>query len=467
MVMQDRTQGEHRGEFWLPEEPERRIGGLVRFGPRLAARLVLDGELFPGITPVALVHGFLFDGRRVSAIECYAGGRRSVFSDGEHVQQTVEVMTLLIGEHVGENPRFDHVAVRLSLLRDWANVRSDWRSGERDETGYSIRYEAPPERRVTLRDGRVVALRTVDRLSHGGGLLRGEQETLFSVTFPKRGSLQDVGEAVASLQNMITFAARRMAKVTSLSVTIPGVFIAPGVKIQRPLELHTTQVDLGLTDASESSGFPERDFLFLAAGPEEDFGLTVERWLALEERLGVVLDMFLALLYTPPHHLENKAMNVCQVAEGYHRRMLDFELMPDDEYAALIEGVVASAPERWQPLVAGALANANGPSFKVRIEKLVEKAGETGANLASTFSNYPGRVRNFRDRYAHFLKVAPTSRAQVPEVADLYDTTKIILELCLLQDIGWSAEEADHAMAEKLDFQRLMRRPRVESNQAT
>jgi hypothetical protein len=467
MVMQDGGVNEHRGEFWLPDEPERRIGGLVRFGPKLAARLVLDGEPFPGVTPVALVHGFLFDGRRLSAIECYAAGRRAVFSNGEHVQQTVDVMSLLIGEHVGEKPRFDHLAVRLSVLREWANVRSGWRSGEHDEAGYSIRYETPPERSVTLRDGRVVALRTVDRLSEGAGLLRGEQETLFSVTFPKRGSLQDIGEAVASLQNLITFAARRVAKVTSLTVTCPGVFIAPGVKIPRPLELRTTQVDLGATDAAESVGYAERDFLFLVAETEAEFRLTLARWVALEERLGVVLDMFLALLYAPPHHLENKVMNVCQAAEGYHRRMHDYQLMPDQEYAALTEVLVASAPERWHSLVAGALANANGPSFKVRIAKLVEKAGETGAALASTFPNYPARVRNFRDRYVHFLKVAPTPREQVPEVADLYDTTKIILEVCLLQDIGWSAAEAGQAVAEKLDFQRLMRRPRVESSQST
>jgi len=463
MSVEERATDEHRGQFWLPEAPERRIGGAVQFGPRLAARLVFDDELFPAVAPVALVHGVFFDGRRVSAIKGYESNRLTRFGDTRHIQQTVDFETLLIGEHVDEQPRFNHLAVRLTLLRDWANVRSGWETEVREESGYSIRYVGPPDRTVTLSDGRRVTLRTVDRLSHSGQAIQGEQETIFMVEFPEPGSLADVGKAVANLQNLITFAARRPSKVVGLTVTCPGVFVAPGVEIPRELELRTFQVSLDVTPADASVSFAERDFLFLAPETPEEFGGIVQHWVDLEERLGVVLALFLSLLYVPPHHLENKLMSMCQTAEGYHRRLLDYELMPAAEHRALVAALLKCCPKPRRSWLSGVLAHSNGPSFKVRIEGLVAKSGAIGAALASTFESYPKSLRDFRNLYAHWPEdLAPTTAEKVPELVDLFDATKVILDTCLLVDLGWTEGEAAGALSGKRDFERLMRRPRVE-----
>jgi hypothetical protein len=452
-----------RGEFWLPDASKRHISGAVEFGPTLAGRLVLDGELFPGFEPVPLVHGSLVDGRPITAIDCYAAGRRTVYTDRAHVRQTVDAMTLLIGAHVGEQPRFIDLAVRLTLLSDWANVRSGWGSAERDELGYSIRYEVPPERTASIADGRIVRLRTVDRITTSTSVIHGEQETLFSVSWPGLGSLADVGEAVGSLQNLLTFATRRPAKVVGLSVTCPEIFVAPGVDIERELELRTNQVSLESPSTEEGVSFAERDFLFLAPDSSEEFHDLLQRWVVLEERLGVVLDLFLSLLYAPAHHLENRVMNICQAAEGYHRRMLDYKVMPEEEHKALLKALMKDCPKARRTWLSGVLAHSNGPSFKVRIEGLVSKAAKVGTALASTFESYPKSLRDFRNLYAHWpedLSVTPADR--VPELVDFLDVTKIILDTCLLLDMGWTEAEASAALSEKRDYTRLLLRPQVE-----
>ncbi len=122
---------DQRGEFWLPATPATRIPGVLRFGPPLAGHLVLDGELMPGPGPEPLVHGLLFSGQPITAMDCYAAGRHSTYTrDRKLVSQKLAVRTLLIGEYIDEHPTFDHLVVRLTYLREWANVRQGWDTPE-------------------------------------------------------------------------------------------------------------------------------------------------------------------------------------------------------------------------------------------------------------------------------------------------------------------------------------------------
>ena len=452
---------DQRGEFWTPAAPETRIPGLVRFGPPFAGQLVLDGEIMPGAGPEPLIHGALFNGQLVSAVGCYASGRsRRLLRDRWHVTQTLSASTLLMGEHIGEDQTFDHVIVHLTYLREWANVRIGWGDPSGDVSSYSISYEGPPDCTATLADGRTVALRTVDNLTTSQSYIHSEQQTQFTVAFPDPVQLQAVVDTVASLRDLVTFAGRQSASVMSLTVFCPGVLLAPGTDIQRPLELHHPLAGQAPRANTERITLLDTDFLFLSPESSEQFARLVQAWMGLEARLGLVLDLFLSLYHAPPLYLENKVMNICQVAESYHRSTLDHQLMTNEEHSALTKQLLAFCPEPRRQWLSGILLHSNSPSFKVRLEELVAKAGTVGKTLASTFTNYPGKLRDFRNQYAHWLPEKPADEARVIELAALYDVTKVILEACLLQDLGWSQADAASQIAGKRDFERLAKRPR-------
>lgn len=455
---------EQRGEFWLPTTPETRIAGALRLGPPLAGQLVLDGELMPGPGPEPWVHGLLFSGQPITAMDCYAAGRSSRYTrDRKLDSQKLAVKIVLIGENVDEHATFDHLVVRLTYLPEWTNVHQGWGTAEGEGSRYSITYEAPPERTAALKDGRTVTLRTVDNLTTSSSSIHGEQQTEFLVAFPEAVSLEAIMEAVASLRDLVSFAARRSASVTSLAVTCPGVLLVPGSEIQRLLELHYRHVELDPQQNIGDFNIRDSDFLFLAPDPSAEFTMLLERWLELENRLDLVLDLFLSLYYAPPLHLQNKVMNICQVAESYHRSTMDRKLMTDEEYKTLADLLIAACPEPSRRWLTDILRNSNGPSFRVRIEELVAKSGTVGATLAATFKNYPGWLRDCRIQYAHWLPGEALSEERVVELAALFDVTKIILEACLLQDLGWSQGDADNLLMTKRDFERLSKRPRPEA----
>ena len=242
-------------------------------------------------------------------------------------------------------------------------------------------------------------------------------------------------DTVASLRNLVTFAGRKASMVLSLSVTSPGLLVAPDVTIQRALELRTHQVRIDPADEQAGELLPD-DFLFLSPDSSLAFGDLVEEWIGLEDKLGVVLYLFLSLLYNPPLHLENKVMNICQAAEAYHRRTLDHKIMPDREFKALARALKAACPRPHRQWLGDMLSHANTPSFKARIDELVAKADAVGVALASTFKNYSGQLRDYRNDYAHWAQKAPLPQEEVAELVALYDTTRMILEACLLRDLG-------------------------------
>ena len=135
------------------------------------------------------------------------------------------------------------------------------------------------------------------------------------------------------------------------------------------------------------------------------------------------------------------------------------QLMSDDDYSALTEVLIAACPEPARQWLKDMLSHGNGRSLRVRVAQLVSKAGSVGTTLASTFKNYPARLRDCRDQYAHW-QAGKLSSERVIEVAALFDATKIILETCLLQDLGWSLTDAATALAAQRDFESLSGRPR-------
>lgn len=461
MAMTDPSSSDQRGEFWLPATPETRITGVLRLGPPLAGQLVLDGELMPGAGPEPLVHGLLFSGQPITAMDCYAAGRSSRYTqDRKLLSQKLAVKTVLIGENVGEHPVFDHLVVRLTYLPEWANVNQGWGIPDVQGSRYSVAYDAPTDRTAVLKDGRTVTLRTVDNLTTSSSSIHGEQQTEFLVIFPEPASLAAVMEVVASLRDLVTFTARRPASVTALAVTCPGVLLGPGTDIQRSLELHYRHVELDPQQNIGDFDIRDSDFLFLAPDQPTDFVALIEHWNELENRLDLVLALFMSLYYAPPLHLQNKVMNICQVAEAYHRATMDWKLMPDEEYSALTDLLVAECPESRRQWLTDILGNAKGPSFRVRIEELVAKSGTVGAALTATFKNYSGELRDCRIQYAHWLPGKALSEERVVELAALFDVTKIILEACLLQDLGWSQTDAANLLMTKRAFERLSKRPR-------
>lgn len=441
-----------RGRFWIPNAREKALSGALRFGPPLGGTLVLDDELLASREAQPVIHGVLFGGQRLTALDCYPAGTDCYYGeDGRQQQQTIVAQTFVLDAHVELNTRFDRAGAVISYLDDWADMGKGWSLGDLDDAKGSIAYDGRTARTATLEDGRVVTLKVGPIAEGSSRRLVAKQGASFVVDFRHPATILDVAQAAGSLQDLLTFVARRPATIQELEVTSPSVRDSHS-GAPRVLTIRSEQV----TDTPANPPFLSTwEFLFMAPGSDEGFSELMGHWFALELRLGTALDVFLGQRYAPPKHLELQVMAMCQSAEGYHRRMWDGKVMSAEDKENLRASLTEACPAAWRQMLDSWLEHVDEPSFKKRIEEIIVKAGPIGERVTSRFSNFPGKLRDYRHQYAHWLSGKVTTDEKVVMLNDLYDATRILLEACILQDIGLGMDATVRAFETRRDFRRL------------
>ncbi len=80
--------------------------------------------------------------------------------------------------------------------------------------------------------------------------------------------------------------------------------------------------------------------LFSLYDIESQFSLIMQRWFNSFEELDSVFNLFFSIKYKPDMYLENQFINLAQAAESYHRRRINNQALPNEEYQRRIEVVL-------------------------------------------------------------------------------------------------------------------------------
>jgi len=451
--------GRYEGRWRLPEQRrDRATGGALTLGGEPGGVLRLTGALPWDLAKrsqpqnrsgvwydLPVINGDTVDGDQLTLLRNLVTSTRTVA--GGTQSQELLVGDVLVGAHLVEeqNPVFDSVQFELTHLADWSRpsgVGPVTESG--DEENFVITYRrTPPHLATVVGLGEVALGRTADyKFDHEVNTLR--HYAAFAVRFAKPRHLDDVfDDAIAPLQNLLTFADARASRPGPVSVTSPG------------LRVHGEQAHLGVfrtgveppENKQNKEATPYQGIFVLEACPIP-FGQLIARWFDLASRLGPIIDLYLTLDYAPPVHTQTQFMNMCQAAEGYHRTISTGTLMDPEEHKELVRGLVNGCPDDRREWLRGLLAHSNEPSFKRRIDELIDRAGPALRPLIAARPKYAVAMREYRISYAHWLSTEPLTANVRAKLVDLITVTRFMLAACFLQDLGWSTDQV-HAAFEK------------------
>lgn len=112
------------GQWWLPETPDRRVGGVLTVDADGKFDLVLSGGLFVDpFTQGQTILGITGDNKRSTATEAYlSGGRQAGFGDeAAHTEQRWRGWTLFRGAHFPEGSKtvFRSASITTDRLSEW------------------------------------------------------------------------------------------------------------------------------------------------------------------------------------------------------------------------------------------------------------------------------------------------------------------------------------------------------------
>ena len=453
--------GEWAGLWWLPDNPDDQVPGVLRYNADGGLSLSLIGAFedrimsnpAPGVTAYHegtrtwdLIHGVaeqreitLFGSVPISSKRTF--GARVASPD----KQTVTATVAIIGAHVsGEDDQtFSGVEISVEDLGLWAasSVFEGFlgaADGKIDGTGrISVK---PVKAQSVVVDGTEYRLAHTHTLPYfdqrKGGSVGRMRDTVYIQVFPAEPfALNEALKAASLMQDLIALATHRAAGVIWLRLEVAGTesLLPNGQPLpRRRADVLYSPTALGKHDAKVVDH--HRVFFTCASLPFEE---VLPRWCEAHGRLQAATNMVLGLRYAPARFVENNLLTAVGAAEVLHRNLrIDEKPFPKAEFAAMREAMLAQVPEDHQDRFKGAIRN--DPTLRDRLHALAARPDQEAiALLVPDVAHWAKRTTRARNDLAH---EGNTPNHSFDELIAVVEVTTAVVLLNVLHELGLPAE---------------------------
>jgi hypothetical protein len=409
---------EYSGHWWLPEDPEKKVAGTVRFNSDGYITLDLlesfnepPGTVVDGLFRPKLILG-LTDGRkRITLYQTVRTGRTL-----PSMNPAFSANYLLVGGHFlsRSDIRFSSLSANFTYFEEWmghATFEPRVPSEDKVVAGYS----EPEEIEVGVRAIDALIRIHSDSKKGGGDWLRSlewEHTGLLTIIPQESRDLAWYREVLDSLQDLMTLLVGKPVFPKTVyawahrdEFTL-GVFPNAG-----PVELFFNQPFRTLPPPRRSHHVTmiTEDVLLPLPSIVSDLPKIFNSWFRTAEAFGPVYDLFLGALYNTKAYPQSEFLSLMQALESYHRRTRRGKYVRDEEYEeyrrAIVSGIPGVVPKGLKDSLKKRLEYGNEYSLRKRLKELITPFPEKLILKANpNFINEVVDTRNYLTHYTDELK---------------------------------------------------------------
>ena len=170
----------------------------------------------------------------------------------------------------------------------------------------------------------------------------------------------------------------------------------------------------------------------------------LENWFRTSEQFAPVYDLYSTILYVPEMRAETIFLLYMHAIESYHRRKYDGKLLSPELHKERINRILAGTPTDLQSWLKEELAFSNELSLKERLAALWQMLGDLLKEKVQDpelFIRTVVDTRNYLTHYDRNIESKKTVERDEKNLSNLSANLKILLEACLLTEIGFTKEE--------------------------
>ncbi|GAB3422267.1 ApeA N-terminal domain 1-containing protein [Flindersiella endophytica] len=362
--------GEWTGHWWLPDEPDRAVPGVLRYDPDEGLWLSLIGgfedrvlrqldgggvAVTDGTRTWSVIWG-IAENKEITLFACFPISSISYgFGSGGPHKQTISALTALVGVHLegAEDEVFTSSLVSVENMNRWSGSSvfsgTIGRENQRIDGRGTISVEPVNEPSAVV-DGMTITLcheHTLPHFEEGRGQTIGRmKDTVFVQLQPESAvSLSAARDLAKVVQDLVSLATHRASAILWLRLRMPP------------------------EEQDQPEGYPTRDrevavyFQGIVGGDADakavdhhaglftchhiPFEEIVPRWWRVRERLLAASNMVLGLRYAPARYIEGNLLTAVGAAEVMHRALdIDETRMPRADFEALRAVLLGNTPEK-------------------------------------------------------------------------------------------------------------------------
>ncbi|MDO5076434.1 HEPN domain-containing protein [Corynebacterium sp.] len=450
---------ERTGLWWLPEDPDRKVPGTLRYDGEGGLSLSLNGALknrntydpangVPGYHEGAMTWHVIYGEDKqqgeVTLLRCaLTSGKegmlpRSKSRDTQLVRATIAI----IGVHVsGEgDAAFAAAEVSVEDLGLWAASSAfEYPRDTNDDKsdGTETISVKPVEAQTVTVDGteyRLVHTYTLPSFDkRKSGTVAHMRDTASIRVCPTEPfSLSAALEAADLIQDLIALAMHRAAGVIWLQLEVARTDSV----LQNGQPLHANVLYSPLVLGKHDAKAVDSDCVFFtcAAFPFEE---VLPRWCEVHDRLRAAINMILGLRYAPAHFIENNLLMAVGAAEVLHRGLdIDEKPFPEAEFKDMRDKMLDQAPQEHRARLKSAIRN--DPTLQDRLRALAARPDpEAIAQLVPDIDHWAKRTTQARNDLAH---TGRTPYHSIDELVAIVKATTAVVILNVLHELGLPAE---------------------------
>ena len=452
---------EHRGLWWLPEQPDGRVGGVLTFSQD-DVKLELIG-LLPRPEPVpeesgeielpsgplsrARILGLSTDGKAFTLDDCHATGFN--LSSPGLVTETFAPAMIMRGAHYepDEEVFFDELSIAYTQLDAWV-ATSGFRLAplaDGEQMGVDVSFREP-EPVVAHIPGATVEIRfgwSLRDASPQRPELRVKQDSGFLLRFNEPTAFKTALDYVYQLRNLVSLGVGRPVTPTRVKgYVLPPEDAEPDPFTRLPARKLGVDLFYRLAQVPKVKELHPAQMLFTLPDAGERLETLLVNWFAKQELLRPVFDLYFGAVYNRQAYMEQRFLSLMQAIETYHRRSSDETDLPPEDHERRLEEILSATPEEHRHWLGQKLRHSNELWLQRRLDDVLARCPTVVDKLVRrrSFGYRLSAARNYLTHYD------PSLEAQAAHGVDLYPLTvqlQALVEMCLLLELGFDCEEID------------------------
>ena len=418
---------EYKGVWWPSEKPKDQASGTLTYIPNQGASLDLVGF----IDKPKIIHGISSNGKEITLYDF--SSMRSHHNYPGFVTSEYTPRTILVGDHFSEELLFTSVSISYSYLQDWLAT------GGFIESRYpeiSFKYKKPEKITAKLSGDYNISIDYGLSTNHDFGKNVNMKQIAYVIAeSSEEKPLNEYEKIMNKTMNFLTLAIREpvypqiiLARTKSMN---PG---SDSIMIYYPT--------FNIPTANKS--MHPLKMLFTFRDISKSFDRHLKNWFLKSNLLEPTFDLYFDTMYTSRLNIQTKFLNMIHALEAYHRRngrMRQYDL-PEEEHSMRIESIIGPAPSKHKDWLRVKLKYSNELYLSKRLEEILNMYIEVMEEFLPTNKirkNFIGKVVEYRNALTHYdaMKEPPL----VEDLYDAYQNVKMIVELCLLTELGFDEKD--------------------------
>jgi len=447
---------EYKGNWWLPDEPEKQTPGTLRFNPREGAVLDLIGS-FKDITIESMfkmlssqiimlspqiILGTSSNGKDITLYKCLETKLTPSFPGIPLSSFYAHVV--FVGTHFQrpEDIKFKKVYIHYLHLDEWVDL-SGFNieippSPSKDEI--IIKYKLPIPVEVSLKDDYRMRIAfgfegpTLSAVQKEAGV---KQETYIKIEASEEKPFEEHMRIIHMTQDFLSLGVGEPV----YPLTIEGTTeVGETVKSERtPVGVFYSPKNI----PKVTKTLLPFEMLFTFKDIKAKFGVLLNNWFEKAELLEPVYGLYFGTLYDSRMYSEHRFLSLIQAVESYHSRVTENCELPQERHNKRIEEILTMAPPNHKDWLRSKLEYSNHPILRKRLREIYDKYS-TIVNFEGDGKAFVHKVWATRNYFTHFDKKLKAEAAEGEELYHITQKLKILLEACLLAELGFSLNEIEN-----------------------